>query len=214
MIKGVIFDFDGTLVNTLEDIADSVNIVLEEYDKETFTYDEFRKKIGGGFHKLVYETFGKDIDDSLHSEVLKKLEESYDRNYLNKTKPYDGIDSLLSKLLDKGIKVGINTNKDQDYTEKIVDKLFKDIPFVKIVGVQEGMKVKPDPTGGKIVFEAMELEKSDVLYVGDSNIDMLAAKNLGLKSVGVDWGFRGEEELREFGADYIVYKPSEILNIL
>lgn len=208
-IKGIIFDLDGTLLNTIEDIGDSMNQVLQDMDLQPLTYDEYKLKVGGGFKKLVISILGNSDE-----EALKKLEDAYRENYLNKAKPYENIEKLLEILVDRDIKIAINTNKNQEYTNRLIEAKLPKIEFLDMIGVDSRGYVKPDPRGAEILVEKMGINKREILYVGDSNIDIMTGKNAGLKTVGVDWGFRGERELKEYGADYIVYDPMEILDIL
>lgn len=212
-IRGIIFDLDGTLINTIEDIGDSMNFVLRKLGREELSYGEYKIKVGGGFRKLV-KSILPDLEDEDYDYALKLLEASYRENYLSKSKPYEDMEKLLGKLSEKKIKLGINTNKNQEYTNKLIEKVFGDVDFVEIVGVDQRGFVKPDPSGAELVLEKMGLAKEEVLYVGDSNIDMLTGKNAGLKTVGVDWGFRGEAELRQYGADFIAYEPLDILRLI
>lgn len=212
--KGIIFDLDGTLLDTIEDISDSVNIVLEEEGEETFSYDEFKLKIGGGFRNLITRCFPDRESDEEIDRLLERLKSVYEDNYMNKSKPYDGIEELIDVLVDKGVKLGINSNKREEYTINLVDKIFPDVEFVKVTGQTDDRDVKPDPTGARLVLDSMGLDESEVLYIGDSNVDVLTGHNLGAKVVGVDWGFRGEEELKKYGADYIAYSPMDILDIV
>lgn len=212
-IRGVIFDLDGTLINTIEDIADSMNMVLEDLGREPLTYEEYKLKVGGGFRKLV-ASICPDLEAGAYDRALASLEESYRQNYMNKSRPYEGIGELLRILGEKGIKMGINTNKNQEYTDNLISKIFPDIDFVEKIGVDDRGYVKPDPTGARLVARAMGLEADELVYVGDSNVDMLTGENAGMLKIGVDWGFRGQEELRRYGADYIVYEPLEILDII
>ncbi len=212
--KGIIFDLDGTLLDTIEDIGDSMNQVLEELGRETYSYEDYKLKVGGGFRNLVKNCLEDSEDSQEIDRVLELYKKAYTRNYMNKSRPYKGITELLEELARRQVPVGINTNKGQEYSLGLVEKLFPEINFVKIVGQTEEIPRKPDPKGAGLVLKAMGLEKEEVIYVGDSNVDMETGRNLGLKTVGVDWGFRGEEELRSYAADYIVYRPEEILKLI
>lgn len=213
MIKGLIFDLDGTLLNTISDLANSVNAVLEDYGFETFSDEEYKLKVGDGFKVLIEKALPLDKHD-LVDEALEKFLYYYDKNYSSLTKAYDGIDDLLHKLQNKGIKLAVNSNKRDDYTKSLINSNFKDINFVDIIGQTNGINKKPDPTAANIIIEKMGLDKSEVLYIGDSATDIKTASNAHLSSVGVDWGFRGYKELKSAGATYIVYKPLDILDLI
>ncbi len=212
-IRGIIFDLDGTLIDTIEDIGDSMNEVLKSLGREKLSYDEYRLRVGGGFKNLVARTC-PDLTCENYDLALARLEEAYRKNYLKKSRAYPNMEELLIRLEGRGIKLGINTNKNQEYTKALLNKIFPTIGFIKVVGVDNRNFIKPDPRGAELILEKMGLDRSQVLYIGDSNVDMETGKNAGMKRVGVDWGFRGEKELREYGADYIVYDPLEILNLI
>lgn len=212
-IKGIIFDLDGTVLDTIEDIGDSMNQVLDGLGLEKLSYDEYKLRVGGGFRKLVGNILENLEEDQIDLQ-LKSLEAYYRKNYLNKSKPYDGIVDMLNILMDRGIKLAINTNKNQEYASEIIAKKFPNISFLDVLGVDERNYIKPDPRAGEEIIKKMGLDKDEVLYVGDSNVDIMTGKNLGIKTVGVDWGFRGEEELKRYGADHILYRPMDLIELL
>jgi len=212
--KGVIFDLDGTLLNSLEDIGDSMNKALDHMKFPIFNYDEYKLKVGGGFKNLLINYLPEGTSEELSEETLALFLEAYGKNYSNKTKPYDGIIELLNELKARGIKLGVNSNKRDDYTNYLVNKHFSDIPFVKTFGDRQGIVRKPDPSSALEIARAMDLRVEQVLFIGDSSIDMITAKNANMDSVGVLWGFRGREELKSNGANYLVEKPSEIIDII
>lgn len=142
------------------------------------------------------------------------LFKNYDRRYLDKTKPYDGIDELLNLLVEKGIKLGVNSNKNDKYTKIMIEKFFKRIPFVRVYGEREGVHNKPDPTTALEMAQSMAFKPEEVLFIGDSNTDIMTAKHAHMDSVGVLWGFRRREELYKCGANYIVSDWKEILDIV
>lgn len=212
--KGVIFDLDGTLLDTIEDLSDSMNIVLTKYKHPNFTKEEYMLKVGNGFRGLVLNSFPKKTDEKVIDKAVEQFAEIYDSNYLNKTKPYDEIDYVLDELNRLGIKLGVNSNKKDHYTMNLVSKFFARIPFIRVYGERDGIEKKPDPTSALEIAQAMELKPEEILYIGDSKTDILTAQNAGMDSVGVLWGFRSQEELREYGASYIVSSPKAILDIL
>lgn len=212
--KGVIFDLDGTLLDTIEDLSDSMNIVLTKYKHPNFTKEEYMLKVGNGFRGLVLNSFPEETDEKIIDKAVEQFAEIYDSNYLNKTKPYDEIDYVLDGLNRMGIKLGVNSNKKDHYTMNLVSKFFARIPFISVYGERAGIEKKPDPTSALEIAQAMELKPEEILYIGDSKTDILTAQNADMDSVGVLWGFRSEEELREYGASYIVSSPKEILDIV
>lgn len=212
--KGIIFDLDGTLLDTIDDLAESMNEVLKKYDHPTFTSDEYKLKIGGGFEGLISNSVPADTDSETQEEALILFSSIYDKRYLNKSKPYEGIDSLLDELSKREFKIGINSNKKDEYTNILANKFFKRIPFIKIYGERDGIARKPDPISALDIIKSMGLRPEEVLYVGDSKVDIMTAKNAKIDSVGVLWGFRDYEELEKYGATYIVSDPKEILKII
>ncbi len=212
--RGIIFDLDGTLLDTIEDLGDSMNKVLEEFDFPTFTYAEYKLKIGGGIKNLVINSFPISSSQEIIDEGLKKFNSYYNENYRDKTEPYKGIMELLYQLKDREIKLGVNSNKRNDYTHKLVEKYFSDIPFLAIYGEREDVVKKPDPTGALEIAEIMDLKAEEILYIGDSKVDILTAKNASMDSVGVLWGFRDREEFNKYGANFIVRDPKEILEMV
>ena len=212
--RGVIFDLDGTLLDTIDDIADSMNDVLKQYCHPIFTSEEYKLKIGGGFKNLALNSFPKGTLEKIINESIELFANMYDKRYMNKSKPYEGIDELLDILVDKDIKLGVNSNKRNDYTNNLVNNFFQKIPFVAVYGECKDIPTKPDPTLVLKITKAMDLKPEEILYVGDTNTDMMTAGNAGVDSVGVLWGFRSYEELNKYGAKYIISKPEELLDII
>ena len=213
--KGIIFDLDGTLINTLEDLADSVNEALSESGYPTWPVDDYRMKVGRGFRNLIENSVPADKreDSAVIDEVLKKFVAAYDRRYMNKSCPYEGIEALLAELSAEHIRVAVNSNKRTDYTEKLIAKLFPRVPFVAVFGERKGVPKKPDPAGALEIAGMMGLAPEELLYIGDSGTDIQTGKNAGMDTVGVAWGFRGKGELKENGAVYIVETAEEILSV-
>ena len=212
--KGIIFDLDGTLLDTIDDLGDSMNEVLKTYNLPTFTMEEYKMKIGGGFKGLAINSFPNETDLDTIEKAILLFSEIYDSRYLNKTQPYKDIDYILDELKKIGIKIGINSNKRDSYTNDLADKFFKRISFVAVYGEREWIPKKPDPTSALEIIQLMGLKAEEVLYVGDSMVDIMTANNAGIESVGVLWGFRDYEELSKYGATYIVSDPKEILTIV
>jgi len=212
--SGVIFDLDGTLVYTIEDIGDSMNEVLKIYNLDTFSYEEYKQKIGRGLRRLVINSFPEDTIESTIDEALETLYKVYAKKYLNKSKPYDGIRDLLCILNKKGLKLAVNSNKKDEYTKNIINKFFDNIPFTNIYGEREGIPNKPNPTSTLEIAKNMNLEPSEILFIGDSEVDILTATNANMDSVGVLWGFRDYDVLKKSGAKYMVSDWKEILDII
>ncbi len=212
--KGIIFDLDGTLLDTIEDLGDSMNEVLEILGYPTYNMDQYKIMVGGGFRGLSINCLPDGIDEGTISKTIELFAESYDKKYLNKTKPYDGIDYLLDELVAKGIVLAVNSNKRNDYTNILTDKFFSRIPFVRVYGEREGLPKKPNAYTALEIWRDMGLRLDEILYIGDTKTDIETANNAGMDSVGVLWGFRDYEELSKYGASYIVSKPEEILELV
>lgn len=214
--KGIIFDLDGTLINTLEDLADSVNEALERMGYPVWPVEAYRFKVGRGFRNLMENSVPEAVreDDGVIGQMLDFFVEAYDRRYMDKSRPYDGIDGLLDELMERGIFLAVNSNKRTDYTEKLIDKLFHRISFVGVFGERAGVPKKPDPAGALELCARMGLKPEEVLYVGDSGTDMKTGKNAGMDTVGVGWGFRGFAELKENGAVYLAGTVQDILDLV
>lgn len=212
--KGIIFDLDGTLLDTIDDIGDSMNRVLKKYNHRIFTMEEYKLKVGGGFKGLALNSFPEGTDLDIIDEAMLLFSNIYESNYLNKTKPYKDIDYILDELNKMEIKIGINSNKKDNYTNILTDKFFSRIPFIAIYGEKKGIPRKPDPTSALEIIQLMRLKPEEVIYIGDSMVDMITAKNAGIDSIGVLWGFRNYEELSKYGATYIISEAKKILSIV
>lgn len=211
MIKGIIFDLDGTVLSTLEDIQDSLNAVLERNGFSSRDYDQVRMGIGNGSRVLIRKSLPENTDEETIDRVAKEFVEEYVQHYNVKSRPYEGIKELLSKLQQKGIKMAINSNKPDRITQMIISESFPEISFVEVIGQKEGVPRKPDPITAEATIESMGLNKEEILYIGDSETDIKTARNAGLASVGCLWGFRDLKTLQESGAEHIVSRPEEIL---
>lgn len=211
--KGIIFDLDGTLLNTIDDLTDSVNSMLEYFGCPTHSNNEYKLKVGKGFRNLIENSFPEGTDINTIEKGLNLFVENYDNNYQNKTAPYDGINELLDKLNDMGILMGVNSNKRDDYSKSLISKFFDRIPFTVVYGERSHVGKKPDPTTALEIAQMMALGIDELLYIGDSKTDIQTAKNANIDSVGVLWGFRSLEELKKYKADYIVANPEEILKL-
>ena len=214
MIKGIIFDLDGTLIDTLEDIGNSVNAVLEDYAFPTYEIVDYRKMVGRGFRSLIEKAMPDGLKSEQYDEALEKFTYYYDKYYMDTTKAYEGIKELLNNLQNQGIKVAINSNKRNDYAQKLAAYIFEGVDFTAVLGSRENVANKPDPTTALEIIDLMGFEKNEVLYVGDSETDIKTAKNAGLKVIAVSWGFSDLEKIEVLNPDFIVNKPAEILEII
>jgi phosphoglycolate phosphatase len=215
IFKAVIFDLDGTLINSLQDIADSMNRVLAAKGFPTHNYDSYRFFVGRGLKALVRNTLPEDKKtDDVIIELYSNLLKDYGENCLEKTALYQGIPELLTALKERSLKIAILSNKSDDFTNKIANELMSEWALNMILGSKDGMPRKPDPAGALFVCEELGVSPNEVLYVGDTSVDMNTATAAGMFSVGVSWGFRTREELLKSGAKAIIDKPLELLNLL
>ncbi|MBD3880023.1 MAG: HAD family hydrolase [Quinella sp. 1Q5] len=207
--KAAIFDMDGTLVDTLEDLYDSVNEMLAHYNLPLRTLDEVRHFVGNGARQLMIRSLPTDCD--FLNEALSFYNDCYARNCLKKVKPYAGIMDLLTTLEAKGIPLGICTNKQHFAAVAIADKILAPIKFPYVSGDEPNQPRKPNPTRALACAEKFSVAAEDVAYFGDTAVDMQTALNAGFFAVGVTWGFRPRSELVNSGAQIIIDHPLEIL---
>ena len=211
-MKAVIFDLDGTLLDTIDDIADSMNIVLAKHDLPQHSVEEYKMFVGDGAATLV-----KRAAQGAGSPGISpaQLESEYKAEYLKrqavKTAPYTGMPELLSALARLGIKMAVLSNKSHPATIEVMAHYFPDVSFSALIGHRQGHPVKPNPAGVFEILGILGVKSEETLYVGDTATDVLTAKAAGLRSVGVLWGFRDKKELTESGADMLAEHPSDIL---
>lgn len=212
----IIFDLDGTLLDTIGDLAGAVNRALARLGYPTHPREAYRFMVGSGIMAL----FERALPEQERSEENKlRVKELfvpwYDLHNADLTCPYEGIVELLNTLSERGVSLAVASNKYQSATEKLVGHYFPTTPFCAVLGQREGVAVKPSPA---IVWDAMRLagveNKSEVLYVGDSDVDMLTGHNAGVDVVGVSWGFRPREELAAHAPKAIIDSPAELLGLL
>ncbi len=209
MFQTVIFDLDGTILNTLEDLAAAGNWICRRKGWPEHTVEGYRQLVGTGMRNLLrlLDPMG-DSDPGL-DDALAEYMDYYGQHCLEKTSPYPGIPALLAELKSRGIKLAVYSNKGDRFCGEIVEHFFPGV-FDVIRGKVDGVPVKPDPAGLALVMNALEAETATTLYVGDSNVDMETAKNGNLVSCGVTWGFRGRQELEEAGAVHLADTAEEL----
>ena len=211
----VIFDLDGTLLDTVADLAASTNYALNLGGFPTYDTKAYKLFIGNGINKLFERVLPKG-EKTLENILLIRQHflEYYGSHNAELTKPYPGIKALLIGLQNEGLKLAVASNKYQKGAEELIHHFFPKINFTVVFGQRENIPTKPDPT---IVFEILALtneKKEDVIYVGDSGVDMQTAFNSGIDAIGVTWGFRSRKEIEEFSPKHIVDKPSQILPLI
>ncbi|MDD3265918.1 MAG: HAD family hydrolase [Burkholderiales bacterium] len=212
--KAVVFDLDGTLLNTILDIANPVNLVLKQYGMPTHEIENFRYLIGNGIGNLVYRALPSEVAEStLYSKVLESVLEEYQKHLNRSTKPYDGITDMLQNLANLGVSINILSNKADEFMDEVVSQYFSEFNFDFIFGARHGVPLKPNPHSIFEIMSELDIDSDECVFVGDSDADMQAAKNAGVYAVGVNWGFRGKEELLRNGADIVIDTPGELQKI-
>ncbi|MGJ0313689.1 HAD family hydrolase [Aliarcobacter cryaerophilus] len=213
MKKTVIFDLDGTLLDSIEDIASSMNKVLESLQLPTHKIEDYKHFVGGGVDILVENALSNQSKE-IKDEVIKRFKIEYDGKLHSKTLPYDGIYELLDELKKLDINLAVLSNKPHEFTVSYVNHFFKNYNFKEIHGQKKDVPKKPDPKAALDIVKCLDSSCENTYFIGDTKIDMQTAKNANMTAIGVLWGFRDEKELRDFGADFIVSNPLEILKIL
>ena len=211
MKKLAIFDLDGTLLNTIEDLGHAANHALQAHGYPTHSIASYPFFVGNGVRRLIERVLPEDArTEATIDRLLITFKEYYNDHNTDYTKPYEGIPELLSLLSSRGVAIAVASNKYQAATEKLICHFFPTLSFIAVEGQKEGVPVKPDPS---IVFEILakaKTPKADTIYIGDSGVDMETARRACVDSVGVTWGFRPEKELVENHADTIVNSPGDI----
>ena len=207
-----IFDLDGTLADTLEDLADAVNYGLSVLGCPPRPLESFKKMVGDGAPVLCRRALPDDKKE-LADELYKGFSSQYESSFLEKTHLYDGISETVAALRDAGVKLAVATNKPQDAARKIISGLLPDAGFYAVLGGCSERPKKPDPTIIRELLEGLP-DDNTVYMIGDSNVDVRTAKSAGIISIGCAWGFRGSAELIAENADYIAEKPQDIAEII
>lgn len=218
--KGAIFDLDGTLLDTLDDLAASGNYVLGKFGFDPVPVEGFRYYVGNGLRNMIRRALGAslqnsprdiEVDDELISEMLLAVNEHYSANWHNATRLYVGIDKLLAQLQARRIPFSICSNKDDAFVKEMVRHYFCGVYFAGAIGQRGDVPLKPDPAGPMMLADRMRLRPQDIVFIGDTKVDMQTAVGSGMFPVGVSWGFRPKDELLGNGARLIVNEPEEIL---
>ncbi len=209
MIKTVIFDLDGTLLNTLEDLKEAANFALSEFGYPKRSLEEIRCFVGNGVRKLIERAVPEACENI--DECLCVFKKNYSENMCNNTVPYNGILKILKDLQDNGVKIGVVSNKFDSAVKELCKKYFGNLVDIA-VGQSDDVPKKPAPEGVFKVMKELGAEKISTVYIGDSEVDVQTAKNSGLPCIGVTWGFRNKNDLQ--GADYIIDNPCDIISVI
>jgi len=215
--KAVIFDLDGTLLDTLEDLAASGNEVLAGRGFPIHPPEAYRTFVGAGMDQLVRAIFPEHARPAPGREtetVLGEYREAYSRRWQLTTRPYEGIEPLLAALASRGLALAVLSNKAHDFTLRCVEAFLPGAPWHTVLGAREGVPKKPDPAAALELAARLAADPGQCLFLGDSDVDILTAKNAGMRPVGVSWGFRPVAELRDAGAEHIIDRPDELLALL
>lgn len=214
MKHGLIFDLDGTLVNSLAGIASSLNASLALSGLQQHPLEAVRRFIGNGARMLVTRAAGPDTEVSLLDRLEEGFKTDYDVTWPEGTAPYDGIVAMLETLQAEGYPLGVLSNKPHAFTEVIVEKVFPTVDFTAVLGQRAGIPHKPDPAGAFEVARAIGREPSDCLVIGDSTMDLETAWNAGMKAIAVSWGYHDPEALLAANADVMVNTPADLLDAI
>lgn len=215
-IQAVIFDLDGTLLDTLADIADSANAVLAARGHSPIATEDYKELIGDGMAKLIERAIpdaAKPSEAELDA-ALSDFHTEYEQRWNAKTRAYPGVPEMLDLLVERDIRLGVLSNKKHEFTLKCVEEYLSPWPWGAVFGQREGIEKKPDPAGAFDAASALDLPPQACLYVGDSGVDMHTGVRAGMTPVGVLWGFRDSAELRGMGADHLIETPVELLQLI
>lgn len=208
--SSIIFDMDGTLLDTLEGLAETCNEVLTLHHWPTHPIPAYKGFIGDGLHNLIKRITPAGTGDIVLQQCTALFTEIYSRNWKRKCCPYDGISAMLSALKTHGLQLAVLSNKPHAFTTLFVDEFFTEGLFSVVYGQRNGYAKKPDPTVALEIAEHLGTRPQDTVFVGDSGVDMQTAKAAGMTAAGVSWGFRSVQELTDNNADIIVHKPLEL----
>ena len=212
MYKAVLFDLDGTILNTLDDLFYSTNYALEKYNLNKRTYEEIRCFVGNGVRVLIEKAVGENHQHFVDNVILE-FKNHYKEHSLDHIREYDGIKELLNELKRKGLKLAVVTNKFNQAAQDIINKYFNSI-FDVVLGETKELSRKPNPDMCNYVLKELGITSCEALYVGDSDVDIMTAKNANLRCISCSWGFKTKDELISFGANIIIDNPNELLKYL
>ena len=212
VFKAVLFDLDGTLTDTLQDIGEAMNRALRLHGLPAWPLDAYRYLVGDGARTLSERAVRE--QQALAPSVLAEYQAYYETHALVTTRPYDGVPEMLRALQASGLKLAVFSNKPDADTKNVVAHFFPDIVWTAVRGQREGVPVKPDPAGALAVARMLAAPPEEILYLGDTSTDMRCAVQAGMYPVGALWGFREEEELRQSGARALAAHPLDVLRLL
>lgn len=213
--SGIIFDVDGTLLDSIQDLADSMNFVLSRHGFPVHDIEKYKQFVGNGMRVLAISALPEEErDEEKVNRYLGELEKQYEKRWNQATKPYPGIEELLRRLEKSGIRMFVLSNKPHHFTEEVIDEFFGLKRFELVYGARTGIPKKPDPYSALEISKLSGIPVSDFLYLGDSGVDMKTADAAGMYAVGAAWGFRKAEELWKNGAKTVIQNPLELIEIM
>lgn len=213
--KLVVFDLDGTLVNSLKDLAIAVNEGLKKAGLPVYEVDKYKMFVGNGREKLVERAMGGSYEDVKLRDIVRDTFDSFYKEHCNdNTEAYAGCDKMLSSLKNAGIKTAVLSNKPDEFVNAILSKLYPLHKFDIAWGKKPEYPTKPNPEALNAIIEILGVKKSECLYIGDSDVDIFTANNAGVDMIGVEWGFRGRKELADAGAPFIARTADEVLEYI
>lgn len=213
MIRGIMFDLDGTLADSLGDLANATNAALAALGCPTHPREKYRVLVGDGARVLCERALPAERRD-LVEETLRRMRTHYDAHCFDETRLYPGIAELVTELHRRKYRLAVLSNKPDVFTKRMIEHYFQPNPFDAVVGHRVEVPLKPDPASALAIARQLDVPAKEWLYLGDTNTDMQTAKNAGLRAVGVTWGFRDREELVGSGAEVIVTAPDQVLQLL
>lgn len=215
MYRLAIFDLDGTLINSICDLADAVNTALAERGYPVHPTESYYYFVGNGAKKLCERALPEDKRTEVEiGSLYARFSEIYGEICLNKTRPYEGIPEVISRLKDAGVKCAVASNKPDSFSKEIISALFPKDAFDLVMGKREGVPTKPQPDIVFGIIGELGTDIAEAVFIGDSCVDVVTAHNAGLPCIGCVWGFRGEQELKDYGCDLIAQVPEDIFSLV
>lgn len=212
--KAVIFDFDGTVADTVQDLCDSLNVAMRRFGYKEVEVGQVITYVGNGAKNLVSRCIGEPVGEDRLNEVLNFYNRTYIESGSKKTRPFDGVTAMLKTLKNRGYKLAILTNKPQENTDDIVGRIFEKDLFDKVVGQSKNVKCKPDKTATLNILKDFGVLPENAYFVGDGETDVITSINAGTNGIAVLWGYRTKDQLAKVGATTFAYSVEDLLNII